>query len=121
MVGVVSALFLTAASIGFAVSGIRGVIAAGLAAIVCLSSSLLGLLVVEVASQRGHFLAGALGSMLPRMGLPLVFCLAMHLTGGPFVEAGVIYYILAFYAATLAIDTWLSIGHASPSETPLQK
>jgi hypothetical protein len=116
MAGVVAALLLAAVAVGSALDGAVGIQAAALAAIVCLSGSLLGLLIVNLARRRGQMLAGVLMSMAPRMGLPLGFCLLMHLRGGALVEAGIVFYVLAFYIVTLAVETWLLVDQLGLSQ-----
>jgi len=63
----------------------------------------------------GHVLRGpqrALAALVigifARMGVPLGFGLAIHLNNGPLAQAGLLYYLLAFYPVTLAIDPTLS-------------
>jgi len=51
-----------------------------------------------------------LGGMLPRMGVPLMGGIVLQITVAPLAEAGVLIYLLVFYPALLALETWLSLA-----------
>jgi hypothetical protein len=47
--------------------------------------------------------------MAIRMGMPLAICLLLALRGRGDSFAGFAYYLLVFYLATLAVETWYSL------------
>ena len=50
--------------------------------------------------------------MFARMGVPLICGLVLQLRGGMLAQAGVLFYLAAFYPVTLTLETALSL----PSE-----
>jgi hypothetical protein len=61
----------------------------------------------------GQVVIGVLGAMAIRMGIPLFVCLALALRGGGDSLAGFVYFLLAFYLATLAVETWFAVPVAN--------
>jgi hypothetical protein len=45
-----------------------------------------------------------------RMGVPLLFVLAIQLHGGVLTRAGVVYYVVLFYLLALVVEVPLSIA-----------
>jgi hypothetical protein len=106
------ALLLTlaaAAPVGWAMAGSSGVTAAGIAALVCAAPSLAALALTYRLRAPRHALVAMLGGMFLRMGPPLIVALVVHELGGPLVEAGLIYYLAAFYVVALVVETGLSL------------
>ena len=89
--------------------GSAGLWAAATAAVLCLAGAGLALVISQALRSPKHALYGMLLGMAARMGVPLAFALACHLHGGALAEAGLLYYLLALYPVTLAIETALSL------------
>ncbi len=85
--------------------GPQGLMAAAVAAAICLAAGVLALLVTDLSRSLGNPLAGLFGSILIRTGLPLLAGVAIHSTGGALAEAGAFGAILVFYLVTLAAET----------------
>ncbi len=107
---VLAASYLLLAPFVYRLQGADGLSAAAVAAVVCLVSALAGLLVSQCFSGPDHALAGVLVGMGFRMTLPLTVCVVAQLQGGALAQAGFVFYIIAFYLVSLAIDTWLATG-----------
>jgi hypothetical protein len=105
-------------------SGPWGFAAAAVVAASCWGGAAAGLAASRVLARGGAGLAGLLVGMGLRMGIPLVFVVVLHLSGGPLVEAGMEYYFLVFYPLTLAVGTALSLplpATAGPLADPPRK
>lgn len=87
-----------------------GFLAATLAAGICLVSAELALLIWEFLRAPALALYGVLVGMLVRMGLPLIIGGALHLANKPLADAGLLYYVLVFYLATLIVETVLILA-----------
>ena len=61
--------------------------------------------IVKVKNQVNQALFGILAGMTFRMGLPLVFCLAMLNRGGAVVESGLLGMIAVYYFVGLTVET----------------
>jgi hypothetical protein len=96
------------AAVGYARSGVTGILAAFLAGGVCCSAAVASLLVAgPVRSANPQALPRILFGMLIRMGLPLAACMAMLVVGGPLVMAGAPVMVLVYYLLMLVAETWL--------------
>lgn len=89
------------------------------AAIVCLFAAFLGDAVSLLLMRIGQPLAGAMAGMMVRMFPPLTICVVMAATR----QAGrehlyFIFYLLAFYLVTLAVETWVAVKRASDLASP---
>lgn len=115
LVSVVALTYAVAGPVGWHVSGAMGLWASGVAAGVCLLGATLALVVSYRLRDPQRALTGMLLGMLLRMGIPLGFAAGMFLFGGVLAEAGVFYYLVAFYLVTLAAETLLSLP---PTDTP---
>ena len=109
-----------AAAIGHAVSGWAGVASAGLALAISLFSGVLALALSIWCRLPELVVYQVLLGMLPRMGIPLGSCMIVALLGGPLAEAGFVFYIMAFYFVTLAVETFLVVGHLSSQPTEME-
>ena len=107
--GLLLLLFVLVASVGFALSGSSGVLAAMFAALVCLVSGLLAMVAAEIARQFHQRLASVLLAMGIRTSLPMAVLVAVYLRGGAIVDTGMAFYLLVFYLAVLAIETYLDV------------
>ena len=102
------------------IGGGMALAAAVVAAVFCLTGATIALLASHVLRGSKHALAALLAGMAARMGVPLAFGLAIHLQGGPLAEAGLLYYLLAFYPITLAAETALSLPPRRQPTSPTQ-
>ncbi|MBN2475769.1 MAG: hypothetical protein JXB62_14250 [Pirellulales bacterium] len=109
LLSVAAVTYAIAASVGWHVSGPVGLGASAVAAGVCLLGATLALVISYWLRDPASALYGMLFGMLFRMGIPLAFAVAIHLWGGVLAEAGVLYYLVAFYPVTLAVETALSL------------
>ena len=100
------------APVGFQLSGPAGVFAAGLSALLCLAGGVLSLVVCPFFRGPYGALYGMLVGMALRTGLPLVVGVAIHLTRPALASAGLIYFLLACYLASLAVETLLAVAEA---------
>ena len=104
--------------IAWQVAGLWGLAAAGVAAAACWLGAAVALGAATLLARRGHGLTGLLAGMGLRMGVPLALALVLFLRGGPLVQGGLLYYFLAFYPLTLAVETALSLWvRPSPCRT----
>lgn len=87
--------------------GIDGLVATGLAFLVCLGGGLVALLVTCLTRGPSGAMAGLAVGMLFRMGLPLVLAVAITRQGGPLAEAGFFSCVLCFYMVGLIAETVL--------------
>ncbi|MCE5267298.1 MAG: hypothetical protein LLG00_05380 [Planctomycetaceae bacterium] len=100
-------LFALVGPFAWWIKGVIGVESAAVAAAVCYAGGASALAVCRMSRKRRTTLL--LGGMAIRMGLPLALALAVHFHGGPLAEAGLLYYLVVFYTATLAVETFLSL------------
>jgi hypothetical protein len=105
----VAALLVVVLPLAWLVTGPAGLLAAPVAAGICLLGAVLALIVSHLLREPRVALYGMLFAMLFRMGIPLTFAVTVHLRGGALAEAGVLYYLLVFYPVTLAVETALSL------------
>jgi hypothetical protein len=121
------ALALTVVAMGGVVGGIAwlfaglwGLAAAGVAAAGCWLGAAVALEAATLLARQGHGLTGLLVGMGLRMGVPLALALVLFLLGGPLVQGGLMYYFVAFYPLTLAVETALSLWvRPSSCRTPV--
>jgi hypothetical protein len=90
-------------------SGSSGAYAALLAGGVCLTSSTLALTISFLGQRFDQPIAGVLGGMIFRLGLPLAAGLAIQSSGGPLAAAGCFGMIVALYLVALPVETLLSL------------
>lgn len=94
------------AAVGYARSGMAGILASLLAGGVCCVGAMSGLLMAGRFGVGAHAVPGILLGMMLRMGIPLGACLVLQTLGGPLVEAGALVMILVYYLLTLLAETW---------------
>ncbi len=109
MVLVALAVYAVVAPVGWCVSGPAALVAAAVAAGVCLLSTMLALAVSHPMRGPEGVLRGMLFGMMLRTGIPLILALAFCVQDGGLADAGVIYYLLVFYPAMLGMETVLSL------------
>jgi len=100
-------------------AGWSGLVTALVAGGVCCVCSCVCLGLFEILRKRQQVLEAMLAGMILRMGLPLGLCLLARAAGqgvwkdtlfGEMSRAGLIYYVLSFYLATLAAETLLVVA-----------
>jgi hypothetical protein len=98
--------------------GSAGPLGLGIAAAICLLSGLLAECLGYILTRTWSPLAGQLSGMTIRMMLPLAVCLTLALEGFSGREnLAFVCYLLAFYIATLVLETWLAVKRvAGPSK-----
>ncbi len=94
--------------------GAAGVVAASLAAVVCLASSS-----VALAMSRGVFgpsngLGVTILSTIARTVPPLMLALIVRLRGQALVETGFVYYLVGFYLLALIVELPMSLPRTGP-------
>lgn len=94
-------------AVGYARSGVAGILAALLAGSVCCGGAVASLVVVGPVRRVPQAVPRILLGMLIRMGVPLTACVAVLLFGGPLVAAGAPVMILGYYLLMLVAETWL--------------
>ena len=99
------------------ISGKAGLIAAGVAALLCIAGAEAGLVLSHTFTGPKYRLYGILGGMLPRMGIPLAAGLILQITCGVLAEAGLLVYLIVFYPVTLGLGTVLAIPSVDGRET----
>jgi hypothetical protein len=111
----VATWWLLVGLVAWLVSGGAGLGASLAAAVTCWLPALVSLALAEWL--RGpNLLAGWLGGMAVRLGVPLGCAVAVQARGGWLAEAGYLYYLAALYPLTLLVETWLSL----PTEAGIQ-
>ena len=96
--------------IAYGRSGQIGLLAAIAAGGVCFASASLALTTMFVCQRIRSPMAGILGSIAFRMGLPLAAGLAIERLSQPLSEAGCFEMILGLYLVTLVVETMLSLN-----------
>lgn len=98
-------------------AGMAGLTAAAMAAGLCLAGAGPALIISDRLREPHKSLGGLLAGTIVRMGVPLILGLAIHFSGGPLAEAGLIYYLLVFYPVTLTVGAALSLPAGPESES----
>ena len=109
LVGVLLLAFPLFAYFGHSRHGQIGIIAAAVAAAICLVAGWLAIAATQVSLKLGQGLNGLLFSMLIRTGLPLIAGLILTNTNKPLADAGVFGMILLNYLLMLAIETTAAV------------
>jgi len=105
---------------GWSRSGTPGLFAALVAGAVCGLSGNLALVITFLGQRTGNPIAGLLGGMLFRLGLPLATGLAVNSLGGPLAAAGCFGMIVAVYLVALPVETALSLRFIPKSKVSPQ-
>jgi len=114
-------LYAAAAPVAWWTRGAMGLLAAGIAAAVCLLGAVGALLLNARCRGPSRALHGVVCSMAVRTGLPLVLAIALRFQEGALFKAGGVYYLLVFYLAALAIETPLSLPAGTEVNPPRPK
>jgi hypothetical protein len=105
----IAATLGVAGGVAWSRSGEMGLAAAIVAAGVCWVGAALSFVLVEWFRRSGNPVAGVLGGMLIRLGLPLAVGVALSEAGGPLADAGVFGLIVVFYLVALVVETLLLV------------
>ena len=119
LIACIFAVALALTPIAFRQGGSGGPLGLTIAAAICLFSGLGAECLSHVLTRLSSPLAGQLSGMSIRMFLPLCVCLVLALAGFSGREnLAFVCYLLAFYIATLVLETWLAVKRvAEPSAT----
>jgi len=115
LVAAVLGVYALAAPVAGALSGPPGMGAAALAGALCLAGAVAALLVCRWLYDPRRAWKGVLAGMIPRMGIPLGVALFLQVRGGPLVQAGLLYYLVAFYMVTLGLETAITLPANNPA------
>lgn len=105
------------AGVGYARSGIEGILAALLAAGVCAGGAIASLLAIGPVWRLPQSVHRVLLGMLIRMGVPLVACIGIVASSQTLVKAGAPVMILGYYLLMLIAETWLVLKLMSTVKT----
>lgn len=94
---------------GHSHSGSTGLVAAGIAGLVCWVAASLALTLAFFGQRLGFGLESLLGGIALRTGLPLAVGVLLHKQAGPLAEAGVFVMILILYLCSLLAETLLAL------------
>jgi hypothetical protein len=86
-----------------------GVVSVLAAALLCTLTGMVAFWTSRLFVRQVGAVGGALVAMGVRMAIPLVVCLVLAVRGDADSLAGFVYYLLVFYLATLAVETWCSL------------
>lgn len=115
LAGVVVAAWLPVAPLAYAISGSAGMIAAAVAAGLCLVGAVVALVAtLPFRAASGAMYTLAIG-MLARTFIPLAAGVVLHARVPLLAGAGVIEYLLIFYLIALATETVLTVAKIPPS------
>src|SRR4051794_38071256 len=106
-------LWIALAPVAYQVSGAMGLVAEALGGGLCLFGALLGLAVGAAFPGSSGVLKRMFFAMLTRTVVPLMAGVALHLKSSDLARAGLIYYLLIFYMATLVIETTMLLAQVS--------
>jgi hypothetical protein len=93
-----------------AVYGLPGLQAAAIAAGISLTGGLTALGMRSLLRGPEAALYSMLTGLLFRTGIPLLAAAMFIYFGGPLVDAGIVWYLLAFYILTLVVETWSTVA-----------
>lgn len=112
--GVVSAtvlcVWLVVAPLAYQVSAVPGLVASATGAAICLSGAALALLIAAVLQGPGTAMHRMVLGMFARTMLPLLAAVALHFKVPSLAQAGMIFYVLVFYMATLTAETVVALA-----------
>ncbi|HVT28620.1 MAG TPA: hypothetical protein VHE81_11455 [Lacipirellulaceae bacterium] len=102
-------------------TGSAGMLGLAAAAGICLVSGIAAECIAALLTRCTYPLAGQLSGMIVRLFLPLAACLVLALQGFRGREnLAFVGYLLAFYIATLAFQTWLAIKRVAGPRNSLR-
>jgi len=111
-------VYLLVALLAAWLGGRDSVLAAAVAAFLCLVGAEMGLLFGYPFRKTVLLWQGSLLGMFPRVGVPFGFGAVCYLRGRTLAEAGLLYYLVGFYPVTLALEMALMLIANAPSRLP---
>ncbi|MBI3836304.1 MAG: hypothetical protein HY288_00025 [Planctomycetia bacterium] len=115
--GIVAIVWLLAAPVAYEISGVRGLVTAACGATVCLIGAQLALFITSLFRGSSAAMYALVLAMLARTIIPLLLGVVLHRQVPALAQAGIIFYLLVFYMATLATETVLMLAHVQSSST----
>jgi hypothetical protein len=112
--GVVAAIWLLLAPLGYALTGTTGLVAAAVAAAVSLLAAEFALSIGQLFRGPAAPMYGMVAGMFARMSVALLAGIAIQRGVPALADAAMILYLLVFYLATLAIETALLLAKVRP-------
>jgi len=106
--GSVAALYVLLAPLAYALHGTEALVAAAVAAGICVFGSFGALVAMQVLKGPAMLIGGVVLGMFLRMAVPLVFCWIVYLQPSLLTRAGMVFYVLAFYMVTLTVDATIT-------------
>ena len=100
IVGILGGLF------GYTLGGFDALLAAGLALGVCLATGVAAVVLNARLNQPELALYQIVVNQILRAGVPLGICFLVHSRKGTLAEAGFVFYVVALYLTTLAVDAF---------------
>ena len=95
-----------------------GLVASATAAGICLVGAALALAIAALLRGPSAAMYGWLLGMFARALLPLLLGVALHFKVPALADAGMIFYLLIFYLATLVTETLVMLAQVPRSHTP---
>jgi hypothetical protein len=117
----VGAAFLVAGPVAFGLGGGKALMAAAVAALLCLLGAAVAVLASHRALEPGLVQPALWTATVARLGIPLGIGLMIHLRGGPLADAGLLCYLLVFYPVTLTVGTALSLPDKDATMTKARR
>ena len=96
--------------IGFFAAGVSSSLAALLAGLTCLNTSIISLTVTSLQVGRDMAFAKVATAMMIRMSLPLIMLIVINFQAPALLEHGFVFFLLALYMPLLAVETSISIA-----------
>lgn len=116
--GVVLCVWLVVAPLAYRVSPSMGLVASATAAGICLVGAALALASAALLRGPSAAMQRMLLGMFARALLPLLLGVALHVKVPALADAGMIFYLLVFYLATLVTETLVMLAQVPRSHTP---
>jgi hypothetical protein len=110
LAGVLLVAVAAAAPIALAASGLPGLVAALVAAAVCLVGAELALALAALFHGPAAAMYALAVGMLARTVVPMLLGVTLHLAVPELAAAGMIFYLLGFYFVALAAETALLVA-----------
>jgi hypothetical protein len=112
--GVVAAVWILLAPLGYATAGTTGLTAAAVAAGVSLLAAQFALVVGQLFRGPAAPMYGMVAGMFARMSVALAVGAGLQRGAPVLADRTMILYLLVFYLATLAIETTLLVAKIRP-------
>lgn len=118
LLGIVGLLYLILAPLAYYLNGREGLLAAAVAAGICLFGSLGALAAMQPLKGPAMMFSGVVIGMFLRMAVPLIFCLIVYLQPSLLTRAGMVFYVIAFYMVTLTADAAITALRVTEETMP---